>query len=119
MRLPVLRGRATVAYALMTTLAAVACGTDDRPASGDGPAARATSGDPILRVAYNREIDVLNPYTSQNLVDIQFSMVEGLVTTDANNNYVPVLAREIPTEAIERDLPEAGRPERITVLCGC
>ncbi|MGD8321578.1 MAG: peptide ABC transporter substrate-binding protein [Gemmatimonadota bacterium] len=52
----------------------------------------------ILRIAYDREIDVLNPFTSQNLVDIQFSMMEGLVTTDDHNRYVPVLATEIPTE---------------------
>lgn len=52
----------------------------------------------VLRVAYTREIDVLNALTSQNLVDIQFSMVEGLVTTNQNNSYIPVLATEIPTE---------------------
>ncbi|MDX1646178.1 MAG: peptide ABC transporter substrate-binding protein [Longimicrobiales bacterium] len=54
-------------------------------------------GRKILRVAYEREVDVLNALTSQMLVDIHFSMVEGLVTTDENNAYVPVLAREIPT----------------------
>lgn len=51
----------------------------------------------ILRVAYEREIDVLNAFTSQNLADIMFSMVEGLVTTDDTGNYVPVLAKQIPT----------------------
>jgi len=49
-------------------------------------------------VAYTREIDLLNPFTSQNLVDIQFSMMEGLVTTDAEGTYIPVLAQEIPSE---------------------
>lgn len=42
---------------------------------------------------------MLNPFTSQNLVDIQFSMMEGLITTDEHNTYVPVLAKAIPTEA--------------------
>jgi peptide/nickel transport system substrate-binding protein len=56
-------------------------------------------GHKILRVAYEREVDVLNAFTSQMLVDIHFSMVEGLVTTDENNRYVPVLAREIPSES--------------------
>ncbi len=56
------------------------------------------AGRRILRVAYDREIDVLNVFTSQNLVDISFSMVEGLVTTNEKNEYIPVLAREIPTE---------------------
>jgi peptide/nickel transport system substrate-binding protein len=54
-------------------------------------------GRKILRVAYEREVDVLNALTSQNLVDIAFSMVEGLVTTDEHQAYVPVLAKEIPT----------------------
>ena len=58
----------------------------------------AVAGRRILRVAYDREIDVLNPFTSQNLVDIEFSMMEGLVTTDEHNTYVPVLAKVIPTE---------------------
>ena len=51
----------------------------------------------ILRVAYGREIDVLNAFTSQNLCDIEFTMVEGLITTDATNTFIPVLAKEIPT----------------------
>src|SRR5262249_41387790 len=63
-----------------------------------GPAAGARSARKILRVAYEREIDVLNPFTSQNLVDISFSMIEGLVTTDDQNRYVPVLATTIPAE---------------------
>lgn len=82
------------------TLAALvaACGGDG--ASSDiGGGAGINDDDRILRVAYLREIDVLNALTSQNLVDIQFSMVEGLITTDANNNYIPVLAKDIPTEA--------------------
>ena len=70
--------------------------------SGDSPSEELTTSveddRSILRVAYEREIDVLNPYTSQMLVDIAFSMVEGLVTTDENNTYIPVLAKQIPTE---------------------
>ena len=58
-----------------------------------------SDGKKILRVAYEREIDLLNPFTSQNLVDISFSMIEGLVTTDEHNQFVPVLAKTIPTEA--------------------
>lgn len=54
-------------------------------------------GRKILRVAYEREVDVLNAFTSQMLVDIHFSMVEGLVTTDENNSYIPVLATRIPS----------------------
>ncbi len=57
------------------------------------------AGQRILRIAYEREIDVLNPLTSQNLADISFSMIEGLVTTNETNEYVPVLATTIPTAA--------------------
>ena len=64
--------------------------------SAQGPE-RAAGGKKILRIAYDREIDVLNPFTSQNLVDISFSMIEGLVTTDEKNQYIPVLAKEIPS----------------------
>jgi len=76
-----------------------ACGSGET----GGGTGRGTDGDTdgerkILRVAYEREIDVLNAFTSQNLVDIAFSMVEGLITADENNSYIPVLAKEIPTE---------------------
>jgi len=78
--------------------ALAACGGDGGSNADTGPRGAAAEGN-ILRVAYDREIDVLNAFTSQNLVDIQFSMVEGLVTTNSENTYVPVLAAEIPTEA--------------------
>ena len=79
------------ALLLFLAWACASCGADPRGEDGDGRK--------ILRVAYDREIDVLNPFTSQNLVDISFSMIEGLVTTDDHGEYVPVLAKQIPTEA--------------------
>ena len=78
------------ALLLFLALACAACGADPR---GEAEGSRK-----ILRVAYDREIDVLNPFTSQNLVDISFSMIEGLVTTDDHGEYVPVLAKQIPSE---------------------
>ena len=51
----------------------------------------------ILRVAYTREIDVLNAFTSQNLCDIEFTMVEGLIQNNEKGEVIPVLAKEIPT----------------------
>jgi peptide/nickel transport system substrate-binding protein len=74
--------------------ALLACG-GDAPAGGAASAA-GEAGRRILRIAYEREIDVLNPFTSQNLVDISFSMIEGLVTTNERNTYIPVLAKAIP-----------------------
>jgi len=84
--------------ALVATLTAAACGQGSSGGAPGGPPATASDGRTILRIAYDREIDVLNALTSQNLVDIQFSMVEGLITTDEHNQYVPVLAETIPTE---------------------
>lgn len=75
-----------------------ACGGGEGSGGAAISSGTADADDSILRVAYLREIDVLNAFTSQNLVDIQFSMVEGLITTDAGNTYIPVLAKEIPTE---------------------
>lgn len=88
--------RPTILMALLVlALGACTAGSDQ---GGQGGAADG-GGRKVLRVAYIREIDVLNALTSQNLVDIQFSMVEGLVTTNESNTYIPVLAKEIPSEA--------------------
>ncbi len=54
-------------------------------------------GKKILHVAYTAEIDVLNALTSQNLTDIEITMVEGLIVSNDKNQYIPVLAKEIPT----------------------
>jgi len=85
-------GACTLPLVCAASLALGACGVPDRPGAAGGSERR------ILRVAYDREIDVLNPFTSQNLVDVEFSMMEGLITTDEHNTYVPVLAKAIPTE---------------------
>jgi peptide/nickel transport system substrate-binding protein len=67
------------------------------------PVATATSleitpqGKKILHVAYTAEIDVLNAETSQNLTDIEVTMVEGLIISNDKNQYIPVLAKDIPT----------------------
>ena len=79
----------------MTAVPLAVVGVGIQACGGEGPATE--DGRRVLRVAYERENDVLNAFTSQNLVDIQFSMIEGLITTDENNTYVPVLAKEIPT----------------------
>lgn len=84
--------RGALGFLLTAGVLVAACSGGDARGVADAP------GRKILRVAYDREIDVLNPFTSQNLVDIEFSMMEGLITTDEHNTYVPVLAEEIPTE---------------------
>jgi peptide/nickel transport system substrate-binding protein len=87
-----------IPLALTASFAMAAAACSDGPGT-DAGGLDSPDGRKVLRVAYNREIDVLNALTSQNLVDIQFSMVEGLVTTNERNVYIPVLAKEIPTEA--------------------
>ncbi|MGE0040940.1 MAG: peptide ABC transporter substrate-binding protein [Vicinamibacterales bacterium] len=94
-----LRSRAAWLRVVPVVIAAAMLAACGGGGSGDGAAPSAdTGGRKVLRLAYDREIDVLNAFTSQNLVDIQFSMVEGLVTTDDHNTYIPVLAKQIPTE---------------------
>lgn len=54
-------------------------------------------GKKILYVAYDRELDVFNPFTSQMLCDLQHNVSEGLIITNDQNEFIPVLAKEIPT----------------------
>jgi peptide/nickel transport system substrate-binding protein len=51
----------------------------------------------ILQVAYTREPDVLNAFTSQMLCDIEFTMNEGLIQNNEKGENIPVIAKEIPT----------------------
>lgn len=82
--------RATVARALLVSLAIVGCrgGSDARgiPPSND-----------LLIVGYDREPDTLNRFSTHILEDIQSCVVEGLVTNDEQMNIVPVLAERVPT----------------------
>ena len=93
----------TVVALLSTACAAPAAAPAAAPTGGDAAApaapaaAPAEGGKKILRVAYGAEIDTLNALTSQNLTDIEITMVDGLIMSDNNNSYVPVLAKEIPT----------------------
>lgn len=54
-------------------------------------------GKKILYVAYDRELDLLNPFTSQMLCDVEYNVSEGLIFTNDKNEFIPVLAKEIPT----------------------
>jgi peptide/nickel transport system substrate-binding protein len=67
------------------------------PAGESATAAPAEAGSNVLRVAYGAEIDTLNALTSQNLTDIEITMVEGLIMSNDQNTYIPVLATSIPT----------------------
>lgn len=86
---------AVLSLALAACAAPVAAPAGEQPA-GEAAAAPA-AGEKILRVAYDAEIDTLNALTSQNLTDIEITMVEGLIMSNDQNTYIPVLAKEIPT----------------------
>jgi peptide/nickel transport system substrate-binding protein len=86
---------------LLAALLLVVCVLGNLYAGGQEEAAPeqpgADSGKKILYVAYDRELDVLNPFTSQMLCDLQHNVNEGLIITNDKNEYIPVLAKEIPT----------------------
>ncbi len=67
------------------------------PAVVEATAAPVAEGPKILQVAYTREKDVLNAFTSQMLCDIEFTMVEGLIQNNEKGENIPILAKEIPT----------------------
>ena len=79
------------AAAAPTTAVAAPTKAASEPAAGQ-PAKGGT-----LRIGYTAEIDTLNALTSQNLTDIELTMVEGLIVSNDKNSYIPVLAKEIPT----------------------
>ena len=63
---------------------------------GSGAREGAASND-LLIVAYDREPDTLNRFSTHILEDVQTCVVEGLVTTDEKMQVVPLLATEVPT----------------------
>lgn len=54
-----------------------------------------TGGDLVIGLQY--EPDTLNVYSTHLLGDVQAMMVEGLLVPNAEMEYVPVLAKEVPT----------------------
>jgi peptide/nickel transport system substrate-binding protein len=69
----------------------------EAPVATEAPVVVKPAEKKILRVAYTREIDVLNPFTSQMLCDIEFTMMEGLIQNNEKGENIPILAKEIPT----------------------
>ena len=91
MRFPVIRlWRRLSAGAALATLSLAACA---REAGKGGTGA---SND-VLIIAYDREPDTLNRFSTHILEDVQTCVVEGLVTTDEKMNVIPLLAAEVPT----------------------
>ncbi|MEO7962314.1 MAG: ABC transporter substrate-binding protein, partial [Gemmatimonadaceae bacterium] len=77
--------RAALGVVLLT-----ACGGDSKKGSGG-------ASNDLLIVAYDREPDTLNRFSTHILEDVQTCVVEGLVTTDEKMNVIPLLAVSVPT----------------------
>lgn len=63
----------------------------------EGGGGRGAPSNDLLIVAYDREPDTLNRFSTHILEDVQSCIIEGLVTTDENMQVVPLLATEVPT----------------------
>ena len=62
-----------------------------------GGSERTGPSNDLLIVAYDREPDTMNRFSTHILEDIQGCVVEGLTITDEKMNVVPLLAAEVPT----------------------
>jgi peptide/nickel transport system substrate-binding protein len=78
--------------------AAPSAGTSPTLSAGASASAGPTKGG-VLRIGYGAEVDNLNAFTSQFLTDIELTMVEGLIVSNDKNEYIPVLAKQVPTVA--------------------
>ena len=92
-----------LALAVLFVATVVACGPA-APSAGTSPTASSSaSAAPtkggVLRIGYGAEVDNLNAFTSQFLTDIELTMVEGLIVSNDKNEYIPVLAKQVPTVA--------------------
>lgn len=74
----------------LATLTLAACARE----AGQGGAGASND---LLIVAYDREPDTLNRFSTHILEDVQTCVVEGLVTTDEKMQVIPLLAAEVPT----------------------
>lgn len=83
--------RRRASHALLLALALAACSSEGGRAGAGG------ASNDLLVVAYDREPDTLNRFSTHILEDVQTCVVEGLVTTDERMQVIPLLATEIPT----------------------
>ena len=91
-----------VALLVLATLAGCAAPPSTGPSPTTAASASAAAGPQkggTLRIGYGAEVDNLNAFTSQFLTDIELTMVEGLIVSNDKNEYIPVLAKQVPTVA--------------------
>ena len=70
------------------------------PTKAPAPAATAATtagGKKILRIAFHREADTLNPFTSQQTGEMFHPIFEGLTMSNEKNSYFAMIAKDIPT----------------------
>ena len=95
--------RLALAVLFVATVAACGPAAPSAQTSPTASAAASASAAPTkggtLRIGYGAEVDNLNAFTSQFLTDIELTMVEGLIVSNDKNEYIPVLAKQVPTVA--------------------
>ena len=95
------------------TPAATSAPTSPPAAATDAPTVAPTEeakpGGGRVVVLISEDLETLNPYLTTALItgQVTSAMIEPLVITDANGEYQPVLAEEVPTEA-NGDVTDSG-----------
>ncbi|MDE3111865.1 MAG: peptide ABC transporter substrate-binding protein [Chloroflexota bacterium] len=97
------RGLAAIVAAL--TIVGTACGAPSTPSGASGAAASAATpaggpikGGTLVMAIWQEPANLMPHYANQTVQSVVLdAIVEGLVKTAANGDYVPVLAKELPT----------------------
>lgn len=104
---------------LMSVSVMAGCGgssSSSAAPSGDGASEVVDSGPQrggTVVVAYTAEPDTMNVYSTHLLADVQTCIIEGLLIPDQDMNYVPVLAKEVPT--VENGLIQLTDDGKMTI----
>ncbi len=80
------------------------------PAAAPSAAPAASGAKKVLRVAMYREMDTLNPFTSQMLGEVFHQVFEGLTMSNEKNSYFGQIAKEVPTTENGGIQPNNGKP---------
>lgn len=88
-----------LALVMVLASASSACRSSQTPASATGDASPRRGGTLVLAL-WQEPSTLLPIYANQSVATVVLgTIVEGLTSTDATGNYVPVLARQVPTLA--------------------
>jgi peptide/nickel transport system substrate-binding protein len=94
----VARGRRGVTLAFAAIVALSACGPPPAGSSGATPSAAAARGGTLVFAIWQEPTTLAPIYANQTVATVvSETAVEGLLNTDTDGNYYPVLARSVPT----------------------